>query len=129
MTDELCWHPDLLRRFVPTPYVFCKVDGSSRFIVKSNDLEIALLLRRSSIIHRGGIRAGGLVCKFIRDTTVPVDYSGMTIVSDGVLRVLFMGRGTILIYDGERSELLGFVARKVPVHELISSLIPVLLEG
>jgi hypothetical protein len=129
MTDELWSHPDLLRRFVPTPYVFRKFDGSNRFIVKSNDLEIALRVRRSDIIHREGSRAGGLVCKFIRDVTGPMDSSEMTIVSDGILRVLSMGRATILIYDSERSELLGFLARKVPVHELISSLIPALLKG
>lgn len=129
MTDESWSHPDLLHRFVPTPYVFSKFDGSNRFIVESNDLEIAFRLRRSSIIHRRGISAGGLVCKVIRDTTGPMDHSKMTIVSDGVVRVLFMGRGTILIYDTERSELLGFVARKVSVHELMWSLIPLLLEG
>ena len=38
MTDESCWHPDLLRRFVPTPYVFSNCDGSNRFSVESNDL-------------------------------------------------------------------------------------------
>jgi hypothetical protein len=126
MTDELCWHPDLLRRFVPTPYVFSKFDGSNRFIVESNDLEIALGVRQSEIVHREGKR--GLVCKFIRDMSGPMDHSEITIVSDEVLRVLSMGRGTILIYDRERSELLGFIARKVPVQELVSSLIPALLE-
>jgi hypothetical protein len=129
MTDELWWHPDLLRRFVPTPYVFSEFDGSNRFMVKSNDLEIALGVRHSDIIHHENNRAGGLVCKFIRDMTGPMDDSEMTIVSNGVLRVLSMGRGTILIYDSERSELLGFVAAKVPVHELLSSLIPTLLKG
>jgi hypothetical protein len=129
MTDQLWWHPDLLRRFVPTPYVFSGFDGSNRFMVKSNDLEIALGVRHSDTIHRENKRAGGLACKFIRDMTGPMDDSEMTIVSNGVLRVLFMGRGTILTYDSERSELLGFVARKVHVHELLSSLIPALLKG
>ena len=129
MTDELCSHPDLLRRFVPTPYVFRKLDGSNQFIVASNDLEIALGVRQSDIVHREGNGAGGLVCKFIRDMTGAMDYSEITIVSDGVLRVLSMGRGTILIYDRERSELLGFIARKVPIQELVFSLIPALLEG
>ncbi len=30
MTEEQYWHPDLLRRFVPTPYVFSRWDGPNR---------------------------------------------------------------------------------------------------
>jgi hypothetical protein len=125
---ELCWHPDLLRRFVPTPYVFSKCEGPKRFTVESNDLEIALGVRHSDIVHRQGNRAGGLRCKFIRDMAGPMDDSEITIVSDGILRVLSMGRGTILIHDRERSELLGFIAGKVLVQDLVSSLIPAILE-
>jgi hypothetical protein len=128
MTNERCWHPDLLRRFVPTPYVFSKCDGPNRFLVESNDLEIALGVRHSDIVHCEGNRAGGLLCKVIRDHWAgPIDGSDITIVSDGFLRILYMGRGTILIHDRERSELLGFIARRVQVQELISSLIPTLL--
>jgi hypothetical protein len=129
MTDEPWWHPDLLRRFVPTPYLFSKSDGPNRFVVESNDLEIALGVRHSDIVNYEGNRAGGLLCKFIRDQTGPIDGSEITIVSDGVLRVLYMGRGTILIHDRVRSELLGFVARGVQVGELVSLLIPALLNG
>jgi hypothetical protein len=129
MTDEPCWHPDLLRRFVPTPYVFTKCDGANRFLVESNDLEIALGVRHFAIGHCEGNQAGGLLCKFIRDMTGPMDGSGITIVSDGVLRVLYLGRGTILIHDRVRSELLGFIARGVQVQELVLSLIPTLLNG
>jgi len=60
--------------------------------------------------------------------TAPLDGSELSIVSDGPLRILQMGRGTILIYDRERSELLGFVSRNVQIPELVSSLIPALLE-
>jgi hypothetical protein len=42
---------------------------------------------------------------------------------------LYLGRATILIYDQERSELFGFVARNVKVEELVSSLIPGLLNA
>ena len=127
MTEESCWHPDLLRRFVPTPYVFRECDGPNRMLVESNDLEIALGVRRAGIVDRQSNRGGGLVCKLIRDMAGPVDGSEIIIVSDGPLRVLYLGRGTILIYDHERSELFGFVARNVTVQELVSSLIPALL--
>lgn len=129
MTVELCWHPDLLRRFVPTPYVFSKGDGPNRLFVESNDLEIALGIRRAGLVQLQGKRAGALLCKLIRDLADLVDRSEITIISDGTLRVLYLGRATILIYDQERSELLGFVARNVKVEELISSLIPGLLNA
>jgi hypothetical protein len=129
MTEEPCWHPDLLRRFVPTPYVFSKCDGTNRLLVESNDLAIALSVRQSGIVHRQGNRVGGLACKLIRDMAAPVDGSEITIVSDGALRVLYLGRGTILIHDHERSELFGFIACNVKVEELVSSLIPALLDA
>jgi hypothetical protein len=128
MTEEPRWHPDLLRRFVPTPYVFSKYDGPNRLVIASNDLEIALSVRRSDIFHRRGAWAGGLLCKLIRDMAGPVDGSEMTIVSDKTLRVLYVGRGTILIHDRERSELLGFIAGHVPAQEVVLSLIPAVLE-
>ena len=127
MTESSLWHPDLLKRLVPTPYVFSRCNGPSRICVKSNDLEIALSVRDSSIIQREGSRTCGLLCKIIRDMTAPVDDSEISIVSDGMLRILHLGRGTILIHDDERSELLGFVSTNVKVKELISSLIPILL--
>ena len=120
-------HPDLLRRFVPTPYVFNQNNGPNRFCIQSNDLEIALAIRRSPIVQRYGEKSGGLFCQFIRDVIAPVESSEVSILSDGPLRVLNLGAGTILIYDHERSELLGFVSCNVEPQTLISSLIPMLL--
>jgi hypothetical protein len=127
MMGGTIWHPDLLRRFVPTPYVFSKCDGPSRICVESNDLEIALSVRDSRIIQRQANQTGSILCKIIRDMAGPVDGSETFIVSDGALRILHLGRGTILIHDLERSELLGFVSPNVKAKELVSSLIPALL--
>lgn len=127
MTDT-SWHPDLLRRFVPTPYVFSECHGPSRLCVESNDLDIALSVWDSDIIRRQGSQAEGLLCKIIRDTTGPVDGTEISVVSDGVLRILCMGRGTILIHDHERSELLGFVSPNLKCKELVAALIPTLFE-
>jgi hypothetical protein len=129
MTSESCWRPDLLRRFVPTLYVFSKFVGSNQICVESNDLEIALSVRHSGIVQRQGNRTGALLCKLIRDMAGPVEDSEISIVSDGTLRVLYLGRGTILIHDRERSEILGFISRNVTVQELVSSLIPALLDA
>ena len=129
MTSEPCWRPDLLRRFVPTLYIFSKCVGSNQICVESNDLEIALSVRHSGTVRRQGNRPGGLFCKLIRDMAGPVDDSEISIVSDGTLRVLYQGRGTILIHDHQRSEILGFISRNVTVQELVSSLIPALLDA
>jgi hypothetical protein len=127
MTDEPRWHPDLLRRFVATPYIFSRHNGSSQIRVESNDLEIALTVRLSSTVQRAGNRAGGFFCKLIRDMASPMDSSEMLVVSDGALRILQVGRSTILIHDSERAELLGFISPSVKVQDLVSSLIPKLL--
>ena len=128
MTEERRWHPDLLRRFTPTPYVFGTRDCPNRSFVESNDLEIALSVSRSNIFSSQNNWADGVLCKLIRDMSAPVDDSEITLISDGTLRVLFQGRGTILIHDRDRSELLGFIAPGIRVQELVSSLIPALLD-
>src|SRR5271156_2156250 len=127
MTNEAWRHPDLLRRFVATPYVFDRGAGSSRVCVESNDLEIALSIRRSSFIQCQGGSTNGLLCKLIRDMASPAEDSEILIITDGMLRILHLGMGTILIHDRERSELLGFISRTVRAQELVSSLIPALL--
>lgn len=129
MTNEARRHPDLLRRFVATPYVFNTGNGSDQICVKSNDLEIALRLRNSGIVHPASEKMGGLLCTLIRDMAGPVDGSEILILSDGPLQTLHFGRGTVLIHDRERSELLGFISPNVKAQELISSLIPALLGG
>jgi hypothetical protein len=129
MMEERCWHPDLLRRFAPTPFVFGTRDSPNRSFVESNDLEIALSVSRSNVFRRQNHRAGEMLCKLVRDMSAPVDGSEITLISNGPLRVLFLGRGTILIHDRERLELLGFIARDVGAQELVSSLIPALLDG
>lgn len=128
MTNELCWHPDLFRRFVPTPYVFSECDGPKRTRVESNDLEIALGIRRSDILQRQANGSVDLLCKLIRDVNAPVDDSEISIVSDEALRVLYVGRGTILNYDQEKLEILGFISRDVEVQKLVLALIPALLD-
>lgn len=126
MTSDARWHPDLLRRFVATPYIFCVGDNFQLVRVESNDLEIALGVRNSDIVQREKSR-GGLLCRLIRDMASPVDGSEISIIADGPLRILQRGRGTVLIHDRERAELLGFVSRGVQVQELVLSLIPRIL--
>jgi hypothetical protein len=127
MMNEPCWHPDLLRRFVATPYIFLKGEGPNRIYVESNDLEIALSVRNSFNPQSQGNGADGLFCRLIRDADGPASGTEISIVTDGALRVLHLGQETILIHDIEKSELLGFVSPRVKAYTLVSSLIPALL--
>jgi hypothetical protein len=119
-------HPDLLRRFVPTPYVFAGSHGATNICIESNDLEIALGIRQSDLALGKGASERSF-CKVIRDRTAPADAGEISIIADGAINVLQVGRETILIHDRERAELLGFVSWKVTVAELVSTLLPALL--
>jgi hypothetical protein len=127
MTAETSWHPDLLRRFVATPYVFNIRVGRQQLCIQSNDLEIALSIRRSCIAQRFKGGSDVLVWKLLRDTVAPEDGAQILTISDGVLRTLHLGIGTVLIYDRERAEVLGFISAAVKAQQLSSSLIPSLL--
>jgi hypothetical protein len=127
MTAETRWHPDLLRRFVATPYVFHSSSGTKQLCIQSNDLEIALSVRRSCVTPSFKSGSGVLLWKLIRETAAPEDGAQVLTISDGVLRTLHFGARTVLVYDRERAEVLGFISATVKTHQLTSSLIPSLL--
>jgi hypothetical protein len=119
--------PDLLHRFVSTPYVFGINCGSQRVDIQSNDLEVALGVRSLCIRRQREEQSTITRWKLIRDGAAPSDADGELIFGHGLIRTLHAGRGTILIYDQERSELLGFVAPNVSARKLVTSLIPTLI--
>jgi hypothetical protein len=127
MKPEVCWHPDLLRRFVAAPFVFNSNIGKEQLCIQSNDLEIALNIRRFCIAQRYKDCSGVLVWKLIRDPTAPEDGAQILTISNGALRTLLFGAGTILIYDREKAEVFGFISAAVKTQQLTSSLIPSLL--
>jgi hypothetical protein len=117
-------HPDFLRRFVPTPYIFNVSKGKQCACVQSNNLEVALSVRRSYMLQPSEAWGTVLLCKLIRDVAAPGGGSEVSVVESGPLRVLHMGRGTILVYDRARSELFGFLSHEVDTVQLVTSLIP-----
>jgi hypothetical protein len=120
--------PDLLRRFVATPYVFTNDDGPERLSVRSNDLEIAITIRRHWLNPSRGNRPSVVSWKILRDIEIPNNSTEVSILYDKNLRTLIVGTGAILSYDIQRSEILGFISAKTTVKQLASSLIPMLLE-
>jgi hypothetical protein len=120
--------PDLLRRFVATPYVFTDNVGPSRHSVRSNELGIALAVRRSWSTHRAENLPTVVSWHLIRDVFAANTSTEMTLVSAGKLRTLIVGTETILCYDAQRSECLGFVSSRTTIPRLFAELIPVLLK-
>jgi hypothetical protein len=125
MNYERTWHPDLLRRFVATPYVLRGGEGGSRVRIESNDLEIALSVRNAEVIRLEGQKNRGLLCKVIREAAGSADGAEIFVISYGALRVLHQGR-TILVHDRESAEVLGFVSSDVKARKLVSLLLPAL---
>jgi hypothetical protein len=127
MTQTTNSHPDLLRRFVPTPYNFDIIERNRLLRVQSNDLELALTVRRFCVQRFKEIHSAVVVWKLIRDAKAPVGFQEISLVTDGPLRTLHLGRGTVVFYDREKSEILGFVAADVAAEKIITSLLPRLI--
>lgn len=135
--------PDLLLRFVPTPHVFsfCRDDVHLR--IETNDLNIALAVRKFCMLPSKGEQQTVLLWKFIRDrmappgdmelTTRAIAFQNisnrLTTLSDGPLRTLLLDTGTMITFDRERHEILGFLAPEVTAEQLVMTLIPLLIDG
>jgi hypothetical protein len=113
---------------VATPYVFADSVGPSRYSVRSNELGIALAVRRSWSARRAENLPAVVSWHLIRDVFEANDPTEITLISAGELRTLIVGTQTILFYDVQRSECLGFVSSGIPIRRLVSELIPTLLK-
>jgi len=120
--------PDLLRRFVATPYVFADGVGPNRCSIRSNDLGIALAVRRYWSNRRDETLPAVVSWQLIRDVLTPNDITAITLLYTGELRTLMVGAATILFYDVQRAEFLGFVSSTITTRHLVSELIPILLK-
>src|ERR1700761_205553 len=113
MTFSVKRHPDALRRFVAAPFVFSLIVKGQKIYIESNDIGIALHLRRhvfSSLSDCNPI----LLWKIIRDDCFCMNHDDISIVDDGFLRTLSVG-GTILTYDKRKHEIMGFLSLNASV--------------
>jgi hypothetical protein len=126
MTFNIKRHPDMLRRFVAAPFVFNLIVGRKKILVESNDIEIALNLRRyvSSSLNRCDPI---LSLRVIRDECFSEAPDDTLIIDDDSLRTLSAGK-TILTYDKNRLEVTGFLASKISAEQFIRSMLFVLIE-
>jgi hypothetical protein len=121
MTDT---HPDLLQRFVPTPYTCTLQHHDSETRVESNSESLVSALSTISpqlqaVAH----------LKIIVDDTVTEEANTLTHINSTHLHTLLRGTATILIYDRESRELLAFISPHISHAELLNRLLPATISG
>ena len=113
-------HPDLLQRFVPTPYS-CTLGET---LVESNSEPLVSALQKAKpqlhpVAH----------LKIIVDHSVVEDGNTLTHINSTHLHTLLCGTATILIYDRESRELLAFLSPQISGAELVNRLLPATITG
>jgi hypothetical protein len=126
MTLRIRRHPDMLRRFVAAPFVFSLTVEQQKIHVESNDIEIALCIRRY-VSSSSNSYNPVLFWRVIRDKCFFERSENNLIIDDEFLRTLSAGE-TILTYDKSKLEVAGFLASNVSAEQLISSMLFVLIE-
>lgn len=120
--------PDLLRRFVSTPYVLTFGPAEARVCVETNDLEIAQGLHHAYGFSGNAALPAVSYWKLIRDENAPRSEGDPAILLSDPLRMLLAGIGTILVFDRDRHEILGFFAPGATVKQLLTAWIPLLVD-
>jgi hypothetical protein len=118
--------PDPLMRFSPTPFSWMLERDGRCICIESNELAITLqmwlalrkqpaarIVRQLShvrLIVDHGCGYGGLGPGYV---------DGPLYIDAGPVRTLLVGRGTVLFYDTESHELLGFLAPEQTTEDLM----------
>jgi len=100
--------PDPLMRFADTPYRFSCRRGALEVSAESNDLGVALALRRFALEPVYGELARRW--KLIVDRQAPTGTDPWTVLRQHPVTLLLAGVGTCIIFDAERAEVFGFAA-------------------
>jgi hypothetical protein len=119
--------PDPLLRRVALPYRFCVRQGVSDFRIESNDLTIALFMRQFMLESPQCEMARRW--RLIRDTDGPANDGSYAAIANRQLTMIVAGTGTILIFDRERCEVLGFIGADVLVPEMSGLLAQLFLQA
>jgi len=117
---------DLMQRFLPAPYRFAMASGEEMVRIESNDLDIALSVRK--FCANAGDRPICRVAEWtiMRDTKAPCTTDEQLLLVDEGLRTLFIGDDTVLIFDGVLRRVFGFIGAR-NTSDLVASLLPILL--
>ena len=108
--------PDPLLRRVALPYRFSVRQGALDFLIESNDSTIVLFIRQFMLESPQYEMARRW--RLIRDTDGPVNDGSYTAMKNRQLTMIVAGAGTILVFDRERGEVIGFIGADVLMPEL-----------
>jgi len=118
--------PDLLRRFVPTPYSVTVAVRAIEIALQTNDAGLIAALEKcgkSAVALKNKLRA-----TVVRDDAAPGDGLEFQVITAWPVSTILMGAGTILALDHGRCELLGFLAPAISDRCFIEQLLPTILD-
>ena len=119
--------PDLLKRFVPTPFRAELQMGSTRVTVKTNDPAIPALLR--GFKTRSRVRPlRRFLWKIVRDDDVRASASQPMLLRNGPVVVLSMGPACLIGVDYDKNELFAFLGSFAGGDTFTASILPLLRE-
>lgn len=124
MTATTCGVPDLLQRFVPTPF-------ATAIIVKGAGVTL-----HSNVDFAGVTRQAGsseypletLTATVVCDLEAPQADAEVTLIRSWPVATVLVGAGTILALDCERAEILGFLAPSVSAARFVNDLLPMVID-
>jgi len=117
--------PDLLRRFTPTPHHLNVVLMGIPISVQTNDPGLISRMQSANQEHHSPDSA--LLLKLIRDFEVLNDSMETTLLSAGALTTMTIGGHSMITFDCERREILGFLSASISADLLIYDVLPALL--
>jgi hypothetical protein len=120
--------PDLLHRFTPTPLRISFSLGVNRVQLETNDPEIVTAFECSASTTAANNGEPIVHFKLVREDVGTPEKDISILVCDGLI-TLFRGHSTVIVFDRDRRELLGFLSPDVSSHELLATLIPLLVDG
>lgn len=121
--EQIADPPDVLRRFVETP--FMRVARSGR--VRSNDKTLAIGI--SELLDRNYPNAREFDWVVIRDADLSDDMADAVVLETDESVIFAFGRGAVFGVDRDRAEVLGFVSAGIPLVALREVIIPAMMQA
>jgi hypothetical protein len=116
--------PDLLRRFVRTPFKAIYRTGNVEILVQTNDITLLPSFPLETNLAASGEQM--FEWKLVRDLDTPGQLESPVFLETEVMTIVQMGPACLLALDRERRELLGFIGSEIdrPTHHAF--LVPLL---
>jgi hypothetical protein len=123
MTETTSGVPDLLQRFVPTPFsASFTIDDADVTLHSNADLAAN---HQATTSHGASDKITGTI---VHDPEAPNDGSDIIVIKAWPVATVLVGTGTVLALDCERSEIVGFLSPAVSSVRLVNELLPMMVE-